>query len=181
MKDTSHNSDINIAITAASYSGNKGAAAMLQSSLSQLYEKYGSRLNVKLMSVYPDADIKQVPFDFVEVVPAKPERLVFFAFPMAVLYKAFGRIPGVKKLIGKNRIIGAYRDTDLVIDEAGISFFDNRGFVMNTYAATSRSPTTAPSRSARSRPTARSPSPPKTTSSTAPTTKTPTSRPTRSR
>ncbi|MBR4540600.1 MAG: Coenzyme F420 hydrogenase/dehydrogenase, beta subunit C-terminal domain [Lachnospiraceae bacterium] len=134
MKDTSHNSDINIAITAASYSGNKGAAAMLQSSLSQLYEKYGSRLNVKLMSVYPDADIKQVPFDFVEVVPAKPERLVFFAFPLAVLYKAFGWIPGVKKLIGKNRIIGAYRDTDLVIDEAGISFSDNRGFVMNTYA-----------------------------------------------
>ena len=40
-----------IAITAASYSGNKGAAAMLQSSIRQLYEKYGTRLKINLMSV----------------------------------------------------------------------------------------------------------------------------------
>ena len=46
MNKPSKNSDINIAITAASYSGNKGAAAMLQSSLTQLHEIYGSRLNV---------------------------------------------------------------------------------------------------------------------------------------
>ena len=134
MKRVSKKSDINIAITAASYSGNKGAAAMLQSSLSQLYEKYGSRLNVKLMSVYPNADREQVPFDFVEVVPATPEKLVFLAFPLAVLYKGLGWLPVMKTLLGKNKIIAAYRDTDLVIDEAGISFSDNRGFVMNTYA-----------------------------------------------
>ena len=126
--------DINIAITAASYSGNKGAAAMLQSSVKQLYDRYGSRLNVKLMSVYPDSDRKQIPFDFIEVVPAKPERLLFIAFPLALLYKGLGFIPGMKKLIGKNKIIKAYRDTDLVIDEAGISFVDSRGFIMNTYA-----------------------------------------------
>ena len=126
--------DINIAITAASYSGNKGAAAMLQSSIKQLYARYGSRLNVKLMSVYPDSDREQVPFDFVSIVPTKPERLLFIAFPLAILYKGLGWIPGVKKLIGKNKIIKAYRDTDLVIDEAGISFVDSRGFIMNTYA-----------------------------------------------
>ena len=45
--------DVVIAITAASYSGNKGAAAMLQSSIRQLYEKYGERQNNNLMSVYP--------------------------------------------------------------------------------------------------------------------------------
>ena len=129
-----NNSDITIAITAASYSGNKGAAAMLQSSIKQLYKKYGARLNIKLMSVYPDSDRKQVPFDFVEIVPTKPERLLFIAFPMAILYKAFGFIPGVKKLLSKNKIIRAYRETDLVIDEAGISFVDSRGFIMNTYA-----------------------------------------------
>ena len=33
--------DVVIAITAASYSGNKGAAAMLQSSIRQLHEVYG--------------------------------------------------------------------------------------------------------------------------------------------
>ena len=37
--------EITMAITAASYSGNKGAAAMLQSSIRQLYEIYGEGLN----------------------------------------------------------------------------------------------------------------------------------------
>ncbi len=47
---------INIAITAASFSGNKGAAAMLQSSIKQLKERYGERINLFLMSTYPSAD-----------------------------------------------------------------------------------------------------------------------------
>ena len=51
--------DITIAITAASYSGNKGAAAMLQSSIKQLHDVYGDRLNINLMSVYPGEDRKQ--------------------------------------------------------------------------------------------------------------------------
>ena len=52
-----------VAITAASYSGNKGAAAMLQSSISQLKEHYGEKLKVNLMSVYPTEDAKQIPWD----------------------------------------------------------------------------------------------------------------------
>ncbi|MCI8682000.1 MAG: hypothetical protein HFH50_03225 [Lachnospiraceae bacterium] len=126
--------DLVVAITAASYSGNKGAAAMLQSSISQLQERYGERLNINLMSVYPGEDRKQVPYDFVKIVPAKPEQLVFFAFPMAILHRVFRWCGPVRKLLEKNKIIKAYRNTDLVIDEAGISFVDSRGFVMNTYA-----------------------------------------------
>lgn len=60
--------DVVIAITAASYSGNKGAAAMLQSSIRQLYEKYGERLNINLMSVYPQEDKKQIPWDCIKIV-----------------------------------------------------------------------------------------------------------------
>ena len=41
--------DVTIAITAASYSGNKGAAAMLQSSISQLKERGCS--NIKFMCI----------------------------------------------------------------------------------------------------------------------------------
>ncbi len=126
--------DITIAITAASYSGNKGAAAMLQSSIKQLHDRYGHRLNINLMSVYPGEDRKQIPHDFVNVVPCKPERLLFVAFPLAVLHKVFCWLPPVRKLIEKNKVIRAYRETDLVIDEAGISFVDSRGPVMNTYA-----------------------------------------------
>lgn len=78
---------INIAITAACFSGNKGAAAMLQSSIKQLRERYGEKLNIFLMSTYPGADrklIAEMPekYDFIKVVNAKPERLLFLAFPL---------------------------------------------------------------------------------------------------
>lgn len=126
--------DIVIAITAASYSGNKGAAAMLQSSIRQLHDRYGERLNIHLMSVYPTEDRKQIPWDFIKIVPCKPEQLLFVAFPLAVLYKLFSWCPPVKKLLLKNKILKAYSQTDAVLDEAGISFVDSRGFVMNTYA-----------------------------------------------
>lgn len=126
--------DIYICITAASYSGNKGAAAMLQSSIRQLYERYEERLNIQLMSVYPSEDREQVPWDFVKVVSCKPEELLFIAFPLAVLYRLFQWCPLMKKLVLRHKILKAYARTDLVIDEAGISFVDSRGFVMNTYA-----------------------------------------------
>lgn len=126
--------DITIAITAASYSGNKGAAAMLQSSIHQLEDAYGHRLNIKLMSVYPGEDKEQLPFDFIDVVPAKPEQLLFIAFPLAVLYRLFKWCVPIRKLIAKNKIIRAYTECDAVLDEAGISFVDSRGLVMNTYA-----------------------------------------------
>ena len=130
---------INIAITAACFSGNKGAAAMLQSSIKQLREKYGERLNIFLMSTYPAADrrlIAEMPekYDFIKVVNAKPERLLFLSFPLAVLYSFLRFIPLFKKLLLKDKILKAYSQADIVIDEAGISFVDSRGFVMNTYA-----------------------------------------------
>lgn len=126
--------DVNIAITAASYSGNKGAAAMLQSSIRQLYDIYGDRLNITLMSVYPGEDRKQNPYDFMKIVSAKPAKLIFFVFPLACLYWLLKWIPGLKRLFLKNKVIKTYQSCDLVIDEAGVSFIDSRGFVMNTYA-----------------------------------------------
>lgn len=126
--------DIIIAITAASYSGNKGAAAMLQSSIKQLYDVYGDRLNVNLMSVYPCEDKKQIPYDFINVVDCKPEKLMFVAFPLAIIYKCFKWLLPLRKILENNKIIKTYINTDLVLDEAGISFVDSRGFVMNTYA-----------------------------------------------
>ena len=117
--------DITIAITAASYSGNKGAAAMLQSSIKQLHDVYGDRLNINLMSVYPSEDKKQLPFDFINITSTKPEQLLFIAFPLAILYKLFKWCPPIKKLLLKNKILKTYTNTDLVVDEAGISFVDS--------------------------------------------------------
>lgn len=130
---------INIVITAASFCGNKGAAAMLQSGIRQLLERYGERLRITLMSTYPKRDreiIAAMPerYDFINVVSAKPEKLLFLAFPLAVLYGLFGRVPLLCKLFLHNKIIRAYTECTMVVDMAGVSFADSRGFVMNTYA-----------------------------------------------
>lgn len=126
--------EVRIAITAASYSGNKGAAAMLQSSISQLKQTYGDRLHISLMSVYPKEDRKQCPHPCVTVIPAQPQRLLFLAFPCAVLYRVCGWCPPFQAVLLKNKILKTYKNTDLVIDEAGIAFSDSRGWILNTYA-----------------------------------------------
>lgn len=126
--------NITVAITAASYSGNKGAAAMLQSSISQLKEIYGDRLRIRLMSVYPAEDVRQCPHPFVDIVPAQPWRLVFFAFPCAVCCRLFSRCAPLKRIALNNNILRAFETADLALDEAGIAFSDSRGAVMNLYA-----------------------------------------------
>ncbi|MDE7310189.1 MAG: Coenzyme F420 hydrogenase/dehydrogenase, beta subunit C-terminal domain [Eubacterium sp.] len=123
-----------VAVTAASYSGNKGAAAMLQSSIGQLREVYGERLHLYLMSVYPSEDRVQCPHDFVKIVPAQPQRVLFLAFPCAVCWKMLHWCAPVRALLLKNKMLKAYEKTDLVIDEAGIAFSDSRGWILNTYA-----------------------------------------------
>jgi len=130
---------ITIAITAASFSGNKGAAAMLQSSIKQLRKRYGESLDILLMSTYPAADrklIAEMPdkHDNIKVVSAKPAKLLFLTFPLAVLYGFMRFVPLLNKLFRLNKIIKAYSEADLVIDEAGVAFVDSRGFIMNTYA-----------------------------------------------
>ena len=127
--------DITVAITAASYHGNKGAAAMLQSAITQLYKKYGASLTIHLMSVYPDADKNLLPLDFIKVVPSKPERVIFISFPLAVLFRLFRWLPPVCWLLKREKIIRTYAETSIVLDLAGVSFVDSRGFIMNTYAA----------------------------------------------
>lgn len=112
---------------------------MLQSSIKQLKARYGERLSITLMSTYPKADRKLIAespekYDLIKVVSAKPAKLLFLAFPLAVLYSFMRFVPPLKKLLCLNKIIKAYSQTDIVIDEAGISFVDSRGFIMNTYA-----------------------------------------------
>jgi len=133
--ERSYMRDITIAITAASYHGNKGAAAMLQSAIKQLYKKYGPALTIHLMSVYPDSDKNFLPFDFIEVISSKPKQLLFIAFPLALLFWLFRWLSPVCWLLKHNKIILAYTETNIVLDLAGVSFMDSRGFIMNTYAA----------------------------------------------
>lgn len=124
--------NIKIGITATDFAGNKGAAAMLQSIVKNI-KKENHNTDFSLFSVYPAEDKQQNPYDYLKVVPTKPERIIFIAFPLAILYKLIGWIKPFKKLLLKNKILAGFNACDFIVDAAGISFVDSRGFVMNTY------------------------------------------------
>ncbi len=96
--------NIKIGITATNFSGNKGAAAMLQSIVKNVKKE---RINTEfsLFSVYPNEDIEQNPYDYLSIVSAKPEQVIFIAFPLAIIYGLFKFVPPLRKLLLRNRIL----------------------------------------------------------------------------
>lgn len=123
---------MNIGILAATFSGNKGAAAMLCSIVDSVSAKHKGA-TFSILSVYPTEDSKQCYYDNCNIISAKPLEILFKAFPLAILYRLFRWLPFAKTLLVKNKTLRGFYDSDFIIDAAGISFVDSRGFVMNTY------------------------------------------------
>lgn len=121
-----------ISILAATFSGNKGAASMLESIIDNVSSKV-SDVGFDVLSVYPKEDMDQNPYENVRVVPCKARQIVFGAFPLSILYLIFRWLPPVRKLILKNPILSSLSKCDLVVDAAGISFVDSRSIIMNFY------------------------------------------------
>ncbi|MFA6309280.1 MAG: DUF6020 family protein [Clostridia bacterium] len=121
-----------ISILAATFSGNKGAASMLESIIDNVSKKV-SDVGFDVLSVYPNEDMEQNSYENVRVVPCKASQIVFGAFPLSILYLMFKWLPPIKKLILKNQILNSFSRCDLVVDAAGISFVDSRSLVMNFY------------------------------------------------
>ena len=118
-----------ISILASTFSGNKGAAAMLQSLIKNLPDHY----EYNLLSVYPDEDVIQNPYQNLKIVSAKPEQMIFIAFPLALIYSLLQWFRPIKIVLLKYPILRSINESDLVVDQAGVSFVDSRGFVMNSY------------------------------------------------
>jgi len=121
-----------IAILAANFAGNKGAAAMLKSIVKNLDTEY-EEASYNLLSVYPKSDRKENTFENLKVVSCKPHEIIFIGFGLAVLYYILRWFWPAKKILLKYKILKALYQADIVIDAAGISFVDSRGFIMNTY------------------------------------------------
>ncbi|MCK4470648.1 MAG: polysaccharide pyruvyl transferase family protein, partial [Anaerolineae bacterium] len=101
-----------IAIIGATFSGNKGAASMLQAGL-DLIPEYVDDAHFNVLSVYPGADRRLNRDDRVDVVPAKPWQLMLMT-PLALV----GRVlPPALKLMPALR---ALKRSDLLIDVGGL-------------------------------------------------------------
>ncbi|MEX1078645.1 MAG: polysaccharide pyruvyl transferase family protein [Homoserinimonas sp.] len=112
-----------ITIIGSALSGNKGAAAMLESAIQTLgTEIPGARFT--LLSMYPDEDRRQNSYENLEIVPASPRQLGVTINLLALLYRV---LPPFRRLIRRNsRAIRALTSSQVLLDQGGITFTDGR-------------------------------------------------------
>ncbi|MBN2404271.1 MAG: polysaccharide pyruvyl transferase family protein [Coriobacteriia bacterium] len=114
-----------ISIIAATVTGNRGAEAMLETTVGRLRERWPDvRFNV--YSYYPDTDAALVSDPAIQVYSSTPASLVLVHLPFAALL-------GLLRVIGLGRLraifpapVRALVESDALIDLAGVSFIDGR-------------------------------------------------------
>ncbi len=123
-----------VSIIGAALSANKGAAAMLETVITRLPETAG-QCEFTILTTYPEADASRVPLGAnARVVGLQPVRLALVEFPVALLACAARQL---RLPLGWARSRGcrAMLDSSVVVDVAGISFVDGRGFAITVYNA----------------------------------------------
>ncbi|MET0977108.1 MAG: polysaccharide pyruvyl transferase family protein [Leifsonia sp.] len=112
-----------IVIIGSALSGNKGAAAMLESAI----ETLGSRLpdaRFTLLSMYPERDAALNTYPNLEIIPADPVQLGVAINSLALLHRI---LPPLRRTIRKrSRAVEALVNADVLLDQGGITFTDGR-------------------------------------------------------
>jgi colanic acid/amylovoran biosynthesis protein len=112
-----------ITIIGSALSGNKGAAAMLESAVQTLDERLGD-VRFTLLSMYPDEDRAQNPYPNLDVVAADPKQLGVTINTLALAYRL---LPFLRRTIrSRSRAIRALVEADVLLDQGGITFTDGR-------------------------------------------------------
>lgn len=111
-------------IIAATVSGNRGAEAMLESTIGRLRDRFPDA-SFSVYSYYPERDRELVSDPAVAVFSCTPSYLVTVLFPWSLLL-GLARIVRVPvKGVGP-RAVRALSSSDALIDLAGVSFIDGR-------------------------------------------------------
>lgn len=110
-------------IIGSTLSGNKGAAAMLESSIQTLSSRLpGSKFT--LLTYLPVEQERELnTYKNLEVLKASPLYLGLVINPLALLYRT---LPFLRGLILKNKQIKAIKEADALLDQGGITFVDGR-------------------------------------------------------
>ncbi|HOZ18741.1 MAG TPA: polysaccharide pyruvyl transferase family protein [Candidatus Fermentibacter daniensis] len=116
-----------IGLTAASLTGNKGAAAMASAVIAGLARRLPAGSGFLLFSPYPRRDRESNTFDNLKIVPAPPLHAVIilpaFSFAFHILRRL--RLPA-SPLVRLYQPLGAMLSCDLILDLSGISFVQGR-------------------------------------------------------
>ena len=125
---------VRIAIIGAALSANKGAAAMVESVMARLPNEMGE-CHFDILTTYPEADASRVPVGVdAAVVGLQPLRLALVEFPIACLALIMRKLR-VPLFWVRSRGCRSMLDATVVVDVAGISFADGRGFAIVVYNA----------------------------------------------
>lgn len=112
-----------VTIIGSALSGNKGAAAMLESAIQTLGERL-EEPRFTLLSMYPDEDREQNHYDNLEVVAANPKQLGVSINSLALAYRL---LPFLRPLLRrKSKAVAALTSSDVLLDQGGITFTDGR-------------------------------------------------------
>ncbi len=112
-----------ITIIGSALAGNKGAAAMLESSIATLQERIPG-VRFTLFSMYPDEDRRQNTYPGLDIVAATPRALGVTINSLALLYRILPPLRGV--LRRRSRAIAALASSQVLLDQGGITFTDGR-------------------------------------------------------
>ncbi|MCG7896809.1 MAG: polysaccharide pyruvyl transferase family protein [Candidatus Thiodiazotropha taylori] len=114
-----------VSIIAATISGNRGAEAMLTTTIGEIRQRYPDcRFNV--FSYYPEQDSVLNRDDRVTIYSATPLAIVALLLPFSILFALF-KLPLLNKLLGIFPApLQALDQSDVLIDLAGVAFIDGR-------------------------------------------------------
>ncbi len=112
-----------VAIIGSALSGNKGAAAMLESAIQTLSARFPDA-EFTLLSMYPEEDRKQNPYKNLEIVDASPLMLGVGINSGALAHRL---LPFARNVIHDNSpAVRALKKADVLLDQGGITFVDGR-------------------------------------------------------
>ncbi len=112
-----------IVIIGSALSGNKGAAAMLESAVQTLSERYADP-KFTLLSMYPAEDRLQNPYKNLDIVDASPLMLGVGINSWALVHRV---LPFARNVIHENSpAVRALKGADILLDQGGITFVDGR-------------------------------------------------------
>ncbi|TXK16252.1 polysaccharide pyruvyl transferase family protein [Homoserinibacter sp. GY 40078] len=112
-----------VAIIGSALSGNKGASAMLESSIQTLGERLPG-VRFTLFSMYPTEDRRQNRYENLDIVAATPRKLGVTINTLALLYRI---LPPLRGLIRRrSAAIRALTSSQVLLDQGGITFTDGR-------------------------------------------------------
>jgi polysaccharide pyruvyl transferase WcaK-like protein len=114
-----------VSIIAATISGNRGAEAMLTTTIGEIRNRYPD-CHFNIFSYYPQRDSQLIRDVNIRVFSATPFSIVTLLFPFSILYALF-KLPlfSPLKRIFPEAIL-ALDSSDVLIDLAGVAFIDGR-------------------------------------------------------